>query len=395
VKLRTYKFRIYPSESQKELLAKTFGCTRFIYNKMLAMKMEAYKTEKKSISIFALDKQISLLKQSEETKWLGEVNSQALQSSLRNLDSAFTKFFRDKKGFPKFKNKYGNQSFSNPQNTKVDFDTNKLIIPKFSEGIKTIFHRKFKGKIKTSTISKTKTGKYFVSINVECEGDEIAATEPKIETCVGIDLGIKTYATLSNGDKIVNPKFLIKKIRRLSRLSRQHSKKKKGSKNREKSRHKLARQHERVTDSRKDFIHQTTSKLVKNQDYQSFAIEDLSVMNMVKNRKLSRAINDCAWRTFRTILTYKAQRAGKEVLVIGRFEPSSKLCSCGTINQNLTLKDRDWTCNSCGTIHDRDILAANNIRDFAFCKQDTRKESVRLEQSKPLRKKKTLLEIPI
>ena len=264
MKVRSYKFRIYPTETQKVLLSKTFGSVRFIYNKMLAMKTEAYKVEKKSLSIFSLDKQISLLKQADETQWLKEVNSQSLQSSLRNLDMAYTKFFREKKG----------------------------------------------------------------------------------------------------------------------------------SKNREKSRKRLARQHERVADSRKDFIHKLTSNLVENQDYQSFAIEDLAVSNMVKNRKLSRAISDCSWGMFRQFLTYKAQRAGKSVLVIGRFEPSSKLCTCGKINQDLKLKDRNWTC-SCGAIHDRDVLAANNIRDFAFQKQNTKNDSVRPERPKLLRKKKTPVEIPV
>ncbi len=396
LKIRSYKFRIYPTETQKVLLAKTFGSVRYIYNRMLAIKSELYKTEKKNISVYALDKQISLLKQAQETQWLKEVNSQSLQSSLRNLDSAYTRFFRQKKGFPKFKSKFGLQSFQNPQNTKVDFIAGKLIIQKFTEGIKTVFHRQFEGKVKTSTISKTKTGKYFVSIVVEECMEEIPIQPVKVETCIGIDLGIKTYATLSNGQKFENPKFLAKKLKRLKRLSRQHSKKKKGSKNREKSRKKLARQHERVADSRKDFIHKITSKLVENQDYQSFAIEDLGVQNMQQkgDRSLSRVIGDCSWGTFRQFLTYKAQRAGKEVRVIGRFEPSSKMCSCGKINQELSLKDREWTC-ACGATHDRDILAANNIRDFAFCEQNTRNDQVRPERPKRSRKRKTLLEIPV
>ena len=358
------------------------------------MKTEAYKVEKKSLSIFSLDKKISLLKQAEETSWLREVNSQSLQSSLRSLDMAYTGFFRDKKGFPKFKSKSDNQSFQNPQLTRVDFDAGQLFIPKFREGIKTVFHRKFEGKIKTSTVSRSKTGKYFVSLVVEEDGEEISIQAPEIGSCVGIDLGIKTYATLSNGEKFENPKFLKKKLKRLKRLSRQHSKKKKGSKNREKSRKRLARQHERVADSRKDFIHKLTSNLVENQDYQSFAIEDLAVSNMVKNRNLSRAISDCAWGMFRQFLTYKAKRAGKSVLVIGRFEPSSKLCTCGQINQELKLKDREWTC-SCGATHDRDVLAANNIREFAFQKQNTKNDSVRPERPKLLRKKKTPVEIPV
>lgn len=232
---------------------------------------------------------------------------------------------------------------------------------------------------------------------VEVEGDETPIKTPEKASCIGIDLGIKTYATLSNGQKFENPKFLNKRLKRLKRLSRQHSKKKKGSKNKEKSRQKIARAHERVADSRKDFIHKLTSNLVENQDYQSFAIENLSVTDMLeaKNIDLSQAISDCAWRTFREFLTYKALRAGKEVLTIGRFEPSSKLCSCGTINQELKLKDREWTCCACGATNDRDVLAANNIRDFAFNKQNTKKESVRPERPKLLRKKKTPLEIPV
>lgn len=362
---------------------------------MLSMKTEAYKTEKRSISVFSLDKRIRLLKQEDETKWLSEVNSQALQGALRNLDSAYTRFFREKKGFPQFKTKSSPQSFQNPQNTKIDLKNQRVIIPKFAEGIKIVLHRKFQGCIKTSTVSKTKAGKYFICINVQESGSELEVAPAKIDSCIGIDLGIKTYATLSNGKKFENQKFLEKKLKRLKRLSRWHSRKKKGSNNREKSRKKLARYHERVADSRKDFIHKITSKLVENQDYQSFAIEDLAVKNMVKNRKLSRAISDCAWGTFRQFLTYKAKRAGKEIRVIGRFEPSSKMCSCGKINPKLKLKDREWTCGACGATHDRDILAANNIRHFAFCEQNTKKDQVRLEQPKPSRKRKTLLEMPI
>ena len=396
MKIRSYKYRIYPTETQKILLGKTFGSVRFIYNRMLELKTEAYKKEKKSLSFFSLIPEISKLKKTTETKWLKEVNSQSLQNALKNLDMAYTTFFREKKGFPKFKTKDGKQSFQNPQSTRVDFDAGKLFIPKFQEGIKTVFHRKFEGKIKTSTVSKTKTGKYFVSIVVEESGEELPIQSPVIESCVGIDIGVKTYATLSNGEKFENPKFLKKKLKRLKRLSRKHSKKKKGSKSQEKSRQKLARQHERVTNSRKDFIHKLTSNLVENQDYQSFAIEDLSITDMlkVKNRSLSRAISDCAWRTFREYLTYKAKRAGKSVLVIGRFEPSSKLCTCGKVNQELKLKDRNWTC-SCGATHDRDVLAANNIRDFAFLKQNTKNDSVRPERPKLLRKKKTPVETPV
>ena len=396
MKIRSYKFRIYPTQTQKVLLAKTFGSVRFVYNRILAIKEAAYEKDKKSLSISKLDSEIKILKTKEETKWLREVNSQSLQSSLRNLDAAYTGFFRKTNGFPKFKSKFDNQRFQNPQRTSVNFEEGKVFIPKFTEGIKTVFHRYFEGKIKTSTVSRSRTGKYFISFVVEGGGEEPPIQSPKIESCIGIDLGVKTYATLSSGEKFENPKFLKNKLKRLKRLSRQHSKKKKGSKNREKSRQKLARQHERVSNTREDFIHKLTSSLVENQDYQSFAIEDLSVTDMIKNgtKRLSQAIGDCAWRTFRELLTYKAQRAGKSVLVIGRFEPSSKLCTCGQINQELSLKDRNWVC-SCGATHDRDLLAAKNIRDFAFSRETTKNDCVRPERPKLLRKKKTPVEIPV
>lgn len=394
MKFRSYKFRIYPTQKQKVLLAKTFGCTRFIYNKMLELKTETFQKEKKSLSVYTLDKKITSLKQEDETKWLKDVNSQALQSSLRNLDAAFTRFFKKESGYPQKKKKKGRQSFQNPQQTRVNFDLGKVFIPKFSEGIKTIFHRKFEGRVKSSTVSLTPTGKYYISINVEEAGDEVEIQPAKIESTIGIDLGVKTYITLSDGKKFKNPKLLKRKIKKLKSLHRRHSKKKKGSHNREKARVLLSKQYEKVTNSRKDFLHKLSRKLVDNQDYQSFAIENLAVSSMVKNRKLSQAIQDCSWRTFIQFLTYKANRAGKEVRVIGRFEPSSKMCSCGKINEELTLKDREWTC-SCGAFHDRDVLAANNIRKFSFLKQDTRNDQVRPGRPKLSRKRKKLLETPV
>lgn len=392
--IRSYKFRIYPTQEQKVLLAKTFGSVRYIYNKTLAIKTEVYQANKKSISVYELDKNIKIWKKEEETIWLKEVNSQALQSSLRNLDSAFTKFFQKECDYPRQKKKKSLQSFTNPQRTKVDFESGKVFIPKFLEGIKTIFHRQFEGQIKSSTVSRVSSGKYFISINVETGVEEVPIIPAKIESTIGIDLGIKTYATLSDGKKFENPKILKKKIKKLKRLSRQYSKKKKGSNNKEKLRIKRAKQHENVANTRKDFLHKLSRELVDNQDYQSFAIEDLAVANMLKNRKLSQAITDCSWGTFRQFLTYKANRAGKEVRVIGRFDPSSKMCSCGKINYDLKLKDREWSC-SCGLKHDRDILAANNIRNFAFIQQNTQNDQVRPERPKHSRKRKTLLEIPV
>lgn len=375
MKLSAFKYRLYPTPAQKALLDKTMGCCRFIYNRALAKKVALYQTEKKTLSMFTLSKELPELKKAPETEWLSEVSAQALQQSLRHLDAAYTRFFREKKGFPKFKSKGNRESFSNPQQTKVDFESGKISFPKFGEGVASVLHRKFVGKVKTSTVSRTPTGKYFVSVLVELEGDHPTPNVPTEEKTLGIDLGIKTYATLSDGTKIENPKFLAKKLKYLRRQQRRLSRKLKGSANRGKQRQRVAVLHEKVTNARNDFLHKLTHTLVENQDYESFAIEDLSVQKLQKG-KLARHIGDAAWGTFRTMLEYKAIRKGKTVLVIGRFEPSSRLCTCGVINRSLKLSDREWTCDSCGITHDRDVLAANNVRRLAFCKQDTSKPSV-------------------
>lgn len=376
MKLSAYKYRLYPTKEQEILLSKSFGCARWVYNWALARKTAVYQETGKGISSFGLIKEITGLKDAEETEWLSEVNSQALQSAVNHLDMAFTKFFKKEADFPTFKSKYDRQSFANPQNCEVDFETGKISLPKFRDGIKAILHRKFEGKIQTVTVSRTKTGKYYASVLVKTEGEWPTAPEPIESRTVGIDLGLKTYATLSDGTKIDNPRHLAKRLKHLRRVARRFSRKIKGSKNREKQRVRLARIYEKVANSRNDFLHQITARLVKNQDCDSFAIEDLSVAGMVKNKRLARNISDAGWRTFRTFLEYKAKRNGKNVLVIGRFEPSSRLCTCGEINHKLTLADRTWTCEKCGSEHDRDVLAANNIKRFAFRKQNTGKDLV-------------------
>lgn len=376
MKLSAYKYRLYPTKEQENLLSKSFGCARWVYNWALARKTKVYQETGKGISSFGLIKEIAGLKDAEETEWLSEVNSQSLQSAVNHLDMAFTRFFKKEAEFPTFKSKYDRQSFSNPQHCGVDFENGKVLLPKFRDGIKAILHRKFEGKIKTVTVSRTKTGKYYASVLVATEGEWPTTPEPTENRTVGIDLGLKTYATLSDGTKIENPRHLAKRLKYLRRVARRFSRKVKGSKNREKQRVRLARVHEKVADSRNDFLHQITARLVKNQDCDSFAIEDLSVAGMVKNKRLARHISDAGWSTFRRFLEYKAKRNGKNVLVIGRFEPSSRLCTCGEINHKLTLRDRTWTCEKCGSEHDRDVLAANNIKRFAFRKQNTGKDLV-------------------
>lgn len=365
MKYRAYKYRLYPNEEQKVLIAKHLGSCRFIYNYALDKKVRAYQTDKTNLSRFDIQADLPNMKKSEEYCWLKEVNSLSLQASLANLDSAYTKFFREHKGFPRFKSKKDSkQSFSIPQNTRVDFENGRIFIPKFKGGIKTKFHRTFEGIVKSSTISRTATGKYFVSILVEVNEPDVPMKPICENKTVGIDLGIKTFAVLSDGTEIPNPKHLKQSLDKVKKLQRSLSHKNKGSKNRDKARRKLALAHEQVTNRRNDFLHKVTSYLVNN--YDTICLEDLNVKGMVKNHHLAQALDDIAIGTFNTLLEYKAKERGVNILRIGRFEPSSKMCTCGYINHNLTLAMREWICPKCGLIHDRDLLAANNIKRFAF-----------------------------
>lgn len=365
MKYRAYKYRLYPNDEQKVLIAKHLGSCRFIYNYALAKKVKAFQTDKTNLSRFDIQAELPDMKKSEEYCWLKEVNSLSLQASLANLDSAYTKFFREHKGFPKFKSKKDSkQSFSVPQNTKVDFENGRVFIPKFKGGIKVRLHRTFEGIIKTSTITRTSTGKYFISILVEVNEPDVSMKPICENKAVGIDLGIKTFVVLSDGTEIPNPKYLKQSLNKVKHLQRSLSHKIKGSKNRDKARLKLALAHEKVTNQRNDFLHKVTKYLVSN--YDTICLEDLNVKGMVKNHHLAQALSDIAIGTFNIILEYKAKENGVNILRIGRFEPSSKMCTCGYINSKLTLAMREWVCPECGTIHDRDLLAANNIKRFAF-----------------------------
>ena len=363
--VKAYKYRIYPTKTQGLLLAKHFGCVRFIYNWGLEQKVKAYNETKKSVSKYTLALELTKLKKSEDTKWLSEVNAQSLQQSLIHLDMAFTRFFKEKKGFPKFKSKYDNyQSFSIPQDTKVSFDNSRLYIPKFNEGIKCRFSRKFDGKIKTSVVSRTPTGKYFISILVETNETTVPKMPIDENKAVGVDLGIKTFAILSDGTEIQNPKNLKKSLKRLKRLQRSVSRKKKGSNSRKRAVKLLARQYEKVTNRRKDFLHKTSKWLLDH--YDTICLETLSASNMLKNHRLAQALSDISIGTFNAYMDYKAEWYGKNIIRIGRFEPSSKMCSCGHIHSGLKLSDRVWTCPCCGSVNQRDLLAAQNIKKFAF-----------------------------
>ncbi len=373
-----FKFRIYPNREQEIFLMKSFGCARYIYNWGLQIKNESYTKTKKSSNYYELCEKLKQLKV--DNPWLKEVYSQSLQSSLRNLDNAYTKFFKDKKGFPRFKSKNKNDfSFTIPQG--VFINDKKLHIPKVNQGIKLVQHRELDGKIKTVTISKNPCGQFYVTILLEENSEIIQPKEVKKETTVGIDLGIKEFAVCSSGERIPNPKYLKKSLKKLKRVQRTHSRKKKGSNNRNKHRIKLAKIHLKVTNQRKDFLHKLTHSLTHKNQVRTLAIEDLAVKNMVKNHCLAQAISDVGWGEFRRQLEYKSAWYGKNLIVIGRFDPSSKLCdNCGLINENLTLKDREWTCE-CGAQHNRDFLAAKNIKNFALEKYRRNYGNLRLGKS--------------
>lgn len=353
---KAFKYRLYPTEPQKELIAKHIGSSRFVFNLALETKNAAYISAKHNYSAFDLVKQLPELKK--ELPWLKEVNSQSLQQSIQNMDIAFKKFFKGA-GFPKFKSKHnGKQSFSIPQNVIVENDL--LIIPKFKEGIKMSLHRPTKGIIKSATISVTPTGKYFVSIL--CDTKEDAPTKAPIEesTTIGIDLGIKDFLITSEGEVFENPKYLRKAQSKLKYVQRKYSKYKG-----KRTKKKLAKLHEDVANKRKDFLHKVSTQLIR--ENQTIAIETLAVKNMVKNHNLAQAISDVSWSTFVSMLEYKADWYGKNILRIGRFAPSSKTCSnCGSINKELQLKDREWTCSNCSSVLDRDVNAACNIKSFAL-----------------------------
>ena len=365
--LKAFKYRLYPNSSQSILLNKHFGCTRLIYNWGLDLKIKAYQNDNTKLSKFDLDKLLTELKKEENRLWLKEVNSQSLQAANRHLDTAFTVFFRKNGGFPNFKSKHKNRfSFEVPSGIFIDIENNKVKFPKFKEGINIELSRLPKGEIRQATVSKTPSGKYFISIL--CETGELNKVKPEIneKDTIGIDLGIKDFIITSEGVKYKNNKYLKKLSKKLSREQRKLSRKVKGSKNRDKQRIKLNLVHEKITNQRLDYLHKVSSKLIS--ENKTICVEDLNVAGMMKNHKLAKAISDVAWGKFIELLTYKAEWYGVNILTIGRFEPSSKMCSCGVINKDLTLDDRVWACDSCGVTHDRDILAANNIKKFALNK---------------------------
>ena len=383
IMFKSYKYRLYPTKAQEELLSKHFGCVRFIYNWGLDYKTRYYKETGKSISYIQFcSKNGALSNIKKENEWLREVNAQSLISALGNLDKAYSNFFAHRASFPRLKKKSSKQSFQVPQYGWFDTKNNRLHIPKFKGGIYCKIHRKIpSGRQGTITISRNPSGRYFASVLVEFEELPKEKSKPVKETAIGIDFGLKTFLTTSNGEKIYSPEFLKNSLAKLQKLSRRCSKKQKGSKNRTKARIKLARLHEKISNQRLDFLHKLSSKLVS--ENQTICIEDLSLQGMSK--LWGRKINDLSYYTFTQMLLYKSVWRGKNLIKIGRFDPSSQICSkCGYQNHDLKITDRTWKCPKCNSELDRDVNAAINIRDFGLNEFNLRQE---LSDVKPLERK--------
>ena len=360
---KAYKFRIYPNENQEILIQKTFGSCRFIYNHYLAKRIEMYKTDKTTISYNQCSKDMTNLKK--ELEWLKEIDSIALQSSLKDLDQAYQNFFRrvkqgdSKSGFPHFKSKKDNKKSYKTKftNNNIQVLDKQIKLPKLGL-VKCKVSKQIQGRILNATISQNPSGKYFVSVC--CTEVNIPQYSPT-GTVVGIDLGIKEFAVTSDGVHIENPKFLKKSEKKLAKSQRKLSRKTIGSSNRNKARIKVARCHEKIVNQRKDFLHKLSTQIVK--DYDIICLETLKVKNMIKNHKLAKAISDVSWSEFVRQIGYKADWYGKIKQQIDTYYASSQLCSvCGYKNtETKDLSVREWECSECHTIHDRDENASNNI----------------------------------
>jgi len=350
---KTYRFALLPTKEQEVLLNKHLGCVRFVFNYFLSQRINQYRESKKSDNYHKQASSLTRLKKQEATRWLKEVNSQALQTALRNLDTAFVNFFGGTAKFPRFKSKRNKNSFSIPQFVAV-FD-GKVYFPKFKEGIKLIEHRELKGEVKHCTISKTPTGKFFVSVLCQVQHKPLRPTGKQ----VGIDLGLKDFAVTSDGVRFKNNYHLKQYERQLAKAQKHLSRKAKGSNSRDRQRLKVAAIHEKVANTRLDLLHKVSAQITN--EYDTICLEDLNVKGMVANRKLAKHIGDASWGIFIRLLEYKADWNSKRVVKINRFYPSSKTCNeCGYIHHNLTLSERTWTCPN-DHILDRDINASKNI----------------------------------
>ena len=354
---RAYRFRFYPTPEQEQILARTFGCTRFVYNYMLRLRSDAWMQRRERVGYHETSAALTALKKTPEHAWLNEVSSVPVQQALRHLQTAFNNFFAKRARYPKFKRKDGPQS-AEYTTSAFKWDGQALKLAKMDEPLAIRWSRTIPkaAKVTTVTVSRDTAGRYFVSLLC----DDAVAAKAAVQGKVGIDLGLSHFAILSTGEKVAAPNTFRKNEAKLAKLQRRLAKKQKGSKNRAKARLKVARLHAKIADSRRDFLHKLSTRLIN--ENQVIAVESLSVSNMQKNRCLSKSISDAGWSEFVRQLEYKALWYGRELIGIDRWYPSSKRCSdCGYTMSKMPISVREWVCPECGSIHDRDINAARNV----------------------------------
>ena len=354
---RAYRFRLYPTPEQEQVLAQTFGCARFAYNHMLRLRTDAWFSRQERIGYHETSAALTQLKKDPEFAWLNEVSSVPVQQALRHLQTAFANFFAKRAKYPTFKRKDGQQSAEYTASA-FKWDGKVLKLAKMNTPLDVRFSRTIPraAKVTTVTVSKDAAGRYFVSMLC----DDTVQPKAEVEGKVGIDLGLTHFAILSPGEKIAAPNTFRKHEAKLAKLQRRLAKKQKGSANRKKARLKVAKLHAKIADSRKDFLHKLSTRLIN--ENQVIAIETLAVSNMQKNHSLAKSIADASWSEFVRQLEYKALWYGRELVGIDRWYPSSKRCSdCGHTVAKMPLNVREWACPECGTVHDRDINAARNV----------------------------------
>lgn len=354
---RAYKFRFYPDPEQENILARTFGSARFAYNYMLRLRTDAWYERQERIGYHETSSALTLLKKDADFGWLNEVSCVPVQQSLRHLQTAFTNFFAKRAVYPSFKSKHGKQS-AEYTSSAFKWDGKSLTLAKMKEPLAIRFSRTIPkaAKVTTVTVSKDTAGRYFVSMLC----DDAVATLPEATGQIGIDLGLTHFAVLSTGEKIAAPNVFRKNEKKLAKLQRRLAKKQKGSKNRAKAKLKVARIHAKIADTRRDFTHKLSTRLIR--ENQTIATETLAVKNMLKNGNLAKSISDAGWSDFVRQLEYKAKWYGRTLVGIDKWYPSSKRCSaCGFVVSKMPLSVREWTCPECGVVHDRDLNAARNI----------------------------------
>lgn len=355
---RAFKYRFYPSDQQASELSRTFGCVRLVYNRALEARTAAWYGEQRRMSYVQSSAMLTEWKQDPDLAFLSEVSSVPLQQGLRHLQGAFAAFWDKRARYPRFKSRKRGRQSAEYTRSGFRYRDGQITLAKMTESLDIRWSRPLPegAEPTTVTVSRDPAGRWHVSILVETTVHDGPATD----SAVGVDVGITSLVTLSTGEKIANPRHERRDRKRLALAQRRLSRKAKGSTNREKARRKVARVHARITDRRRDHLHKLSTRLVR--ENQTVVIEDLSVRNMVRNHSLARAISDAAWRDLRGMLEYKAQWYGRDLVVVDRWFPSSKVCSaCGALQDAMPLTVREWTCR-CGTRHDRDANAAINVR---------------------------------